>query len=259
MLRTTVAAVVLSSALAGCTVTTSGTPAAPLSATQTPVPSAPLPPPPTSDGWEVIGKSVQDRPIRLRALGHGPRKVLFIGGIHGDEREGAYTTAQLPSAFTAAPGLADAVTLTIIEDANPDGTAANTRDNANGVDINRTFPAKNFDASNGGEPLSQPESRVVFDTINRINPELVIVAHSWVGREFVNFDGPARPIAERFSAATGLPVEESSSFSSTPGSLGSYFGKDRGMAVMTIELLKGSDPRADWERIRAALLDAIRG
>ncbi|MFZ0834180.1 MAG: M14 family zinc carboxypeptidase [Mycobacterium sp.] len=211
------------------------------------------------DGWQEVGKSVQGRPIRVLTLGHGPRKVLFIGGIHGDETEGAYATAQLPSAFTAARGLADTVTLTILEDANPDGRAAHTRENANGVDINRTFPATNFDTTNGGEPLSQPESRIVFDTINRVNPDLVIVVHSWAGREFVNFDGPARPIAERFSAGTGLPVTESSSFSSTPGSLGSYFGRDRGMAVMTIELLKGSEPNADWERIRTALLDAIRG
>lgn len=252
--------VAVSALVCGCTVTTPGTAAGPTSATQTAVPSpAPASAPANSDGWEVIGKSVQDRPIRLRALGHGPRKVLFIGGIHGDEREGAYTTAQLPSAFTDAPGLADAVTLTILEDANPDGTVAHTRENANGVDINRTFPATNFDTSNGGEPLSQPESRAVFDTINRIDPDLVIVAHAWVGREFVNFDGPARAIAERFSADTGMPVTESSSFSSTPGSLGSYFGRDRGMAVMTVEFLKGSDPRADWDRIRAALLDAIRG
>jgi protein MpaA len=211
--------------------------------------------------WEVVGTSVQGRPIRARTLGHGPRKVLFVGGIHGDETEGAYTTAELPSAFTAA-GLADTVSLTILEDANPDGRAAGTRGNANGVDVNRNFPASNFDTtnpSNGGSPLSQPESRAVYDTINRIGPVLVMVAHSWAGRQFVNYDGPARELAERFSASTGLPVEASSSFASTPGSLGSYFGRDRRIQILTIELLKGSDPKADWDRIREALLQAIAG
>jgi len=242
----------------GCTLTTSGTAAAPPPVTATPATSPPTTVATNADGWEAVGTSVQGRPIRARTLGQGPRKVLFIGGIHGDETEGAYSTAELPAAFTAA-GLADAVTLTILEDANPDGRAAGTRDNANGVDINRTFPAKNFDTSNGGEPLSQPESRVVFDLINRIGPDLVVVAHSWTGRQFVNFDGPARPIAERFAASTGLPVEESSSFASTPGSLGSYFGRDRGFSILTIELLKGSDPQADWEKIRESLLQAIAG
>jgi protein MpaA len=213
------------------------------------------------DVWEIVGTSVQGRPIRARTFGQGPRKVLFIGGIHGDEPEGAYSTAELPAAF-AATGLADVVTLTILEDANPDGRAAGTRDNANGVDVNRNFPATNFDAtnpSNGGEPLNQPESRAVFDTIDRIKPNLVLVAHSWAGRRFINYDGPAREIAERFSAASGLPVEQSSSFAPTPGSLGSYFGRDRGTPVLTIEVLKGSDPKGVWEQLRPALLQAIVG
>ena len=195
----------------------------------------------------------------MLTVGHGPRKVLFVGGIHGDEPEGVAATAELPAAFEAA-GLADAVTLTILEDANPDGRAAGTRDNANGVDVNRNFPASNFDTtdpSNGGEPLNQPESRAVIDTIDRTKPDLVLVAHSWAGRQFINFDGPAREIAERFSAASGLPVEGSSSFAPTPGSLGSYVGRDRGTPVLTIEVLKGSDPTGVWEQLRPALLRAI--
>lgn len=219
------------------------------------------PSPGTGDGWVVIGTSVQGRPIRLLTLGHGPRKVLLIGGIHGDEAEGAYTTSQLPAAFTDAH-LGDAVTLAILEDANPDGRAAGTRENANGVDVNRNFPASNFDPadpSSGRAPLSQPESRTVRDLIERMNPALVLALHSWAGRQFVNFDGPARALADRFAAASGLPVEESTAFAPTPGSLGSYAGRDRGTPVLTIEVRKGSDPKAVWELIRAALLEVIAG
>jgi murein peptide amidase A len=229
---------------------------------QEPTPTEPAPPPdPGVNGWEAVGTSVQGRPIRVLTLGRGPRKVLFIGGIHGDEAEGAVATAELPAAFDAA-GLADRVTLTIMEDANPDGRAAGTRDNANGVDVNRNFPASNFntaDPLNGEKPLSQPESRAVNDTIDRIQPNLVLVAHAWAGRQFINFDGPAREIAERFAASSGLPVEESSSFAPTPGSLGSYFGRDRGIPVLTIEVLKGSDPKVVWDQLRAAVLQAVAG
>lgn len=209
--------------------------------------------------WEVVGTSVEDRPIRARTFGHGPRIVLFVGGIHGDEPEGAYTTEQLPAAFDAA-GLGDAVSLTILEDANPDGRAAGTRGNAIGIDVNRNFPATNFDPdnpSNGGTPLSQPESRALAGVIDRIHPNLVIVAHAWAGNQFINFDGPARELADRFSASSGLPVQESTDFAPTPGSLGSYFGRDLGIPVLTIEVLKGSDPRAVWATLRPALLQAI--
>lgn len=219
------------------------------------------PPPPAVSGWEVVGTSVQGRPLRVLTVGRGPRKVLFIGGIHGDEAEGSVVAAKLPEAFETA-GLSDSVTLTILEDANPDGRVASTRGNANGIDVNRNFPASNFDStdpSNGGQPLSEPEARVVFETIDRTAPNLVIVAHSWAGHQFINFDGPAREIADRFSAASGLPVEESGSFAPTPGSLGSYFGRDRGIPILTIEVLRGTDPTAVWHQLEGALIQAIRG
>lgn len=266
MLRLVCAAVLVAVAVSGCgSEPDTASPPAP-TATPTAPPSlvtseAPRPAVIGAQDWEVVGTSVQGRPIRARTYGSGPRVVLFVGGIHGDETEGVYTTEQLPSAFEAA-GLAGAVSLTIMENANPDGRAAGTRGNANGVDVNRNFPAFNFDTSNpvnGGTPLSQPEARAVVETIDRIQPDLVMVAHSWSGREFINFDGPAGELAERFSASTGLPVEASSEFAPTPGSLGSYIGRDRGIALLTIEVLRGSDQHAVWERLQPALLQAIAG
>ena len=56
---------------------------------------------PADDLWRTEGISVQGRPIRgTDSREWGPR-VLFIGGIHGDEAEGSYTTAELPAAFIA--------------------------------------------------------------------------------------------------------------------------------------------------------------
>ncbi len=211
--------------------------------------------------WQSAGTSVLGRPIRMQTLGNGPRQVLFVGGIHGDEAEGSYTTAELPEAFTRA-GLSDRATLTIIEDANPDGRAAKTRGNANGVDVNRNFPAPNFDPTepaNGGTPLSQPESRAVYKLIEETNPDLIVVMHSWQDKQFINYDGPARDIAERFAATSGLPLTASNEFAPTPGSLGSYAGRDRKRPLLTIEFRKGSDPKSDWEQIEGALLQAISG
>lgn len=228
-----------------------------------PTPDSDNPPvtPANPSDWTNIGRSVQDRPIRMLTLGQGPRTVLFIGGIHGDEAEGARTTAELPAAFTAA-GLGEAVSLYVVEDANPDGRALATRENVNGIDLNRNFPATNFDPvspSGGRVSANQPETRAMVEIINRTSPALVMVMHSWSNDEFINFDGPASAIAARFSAASGLPVKNSGEFAPTPGSLGSYAGRDRGIPVLTIELLKGSDPQRDWWKIRDAVLGAIKG
>jgi hypothetical protein len=86
-----------------------------------------------------------------------------------------------------------------------------------------------------------------------------MVAHAWSGRQFINFDGPAKELAQRFSAMSGLPVEASNTFVPTPGSLGSYVGRDRGTPILTIEVLKGTNPTDVWDRLREALLQAIRG
>ena len=107
-------------------------------------PQPPQPPPPAAPvdtDWQVIGQSIQGRDIRLRTLGSGPRSVLWIGGIHGDEAEGAVASAELPAAFLEDPTRAQRVTLHLIEDLNPDGRAAVTRGNANDVDLNRNYPA----------------------------------------------------------------------------------------------------------------------
>jgi hypothetical protein len=205
---------------------------------------------------------VEGRPLRVQRFGRGPRKVLWIGGIHGNEPEGRVATAALGAAFDEA-NLSAQVSLLILEDANPDGRAAHTRNNAHGVDLNRNFPARNFDASTplyGRRPLSQPESQALYQLIVDERPQLVIACHSWQGAAFVNFDGPAQGLAATFSALSRLPLEPSTSLGeSTPGSLGSWLGQDLGVSVLTIEWRRGSDPNVDWRTTRNAILAVERG
>ena len=213
--------------------------------------------------WQTIGSSVQGRPLRVLRIGHGPRRVLWIGGTHGNEREGSVATANLPQAFASA-GLADDVTLWILEDENPDGSAANTRYNANGVDLNRNLPASDFDASdprNGGRPLSQPESAALFRLVNSIQPDVILSAHADSTRPpYVIDDGPLLPLALLFSQLSGMPVTTSADLGhATPGSLGSWWGVDQHKPVLTIEYGFGSDPTRDWESTRSAILGVIRG
>ncbi|MEM7199203.1 MAG: DUF2817 domain-containing protein [Planctomycetota bacterium] len=219
------------------------------------VPGAVGPAPPSA-----LASSVQGRPILVRQVGWGPRRVVWIGGIHGDEREGQRATAELPEAL-AERGLLDAVTVTIVDDVNPDGSAAATRGNAQGVDLNRNFPAGSFRASarHGAAPLDQPEARALHDLLLRLRPELVLVAHSARQGPFINWDGPADAAAERFAARSGYPVVLSDRLHPTPGSLGSWYGRDLGVPVLTLEYRRGADPARAWDQTRDAILEAIAG
>ena len=222
--------------------------------------SAPMARPAWAPRWDVIGRSHAGRPLRVTRLGSGPRRVLWVGGIHGNEREGRISTEQLPHAFRAADDLERLVTLVILEDVNPDGTARNTRGNSRGVDLNRNYPAANFKPNRffGMRPLDQPEAHALHDLILRERPDLVIVAHSWRNDHFINYDGPAGHLAERFSAHCGYRVKPSSDISPTPGSLGSWVGSTLRIPILTLEYRRGRDPWAAWDETRDAILAVIR-
>lgn len=213
--------------------------------------------------WQVVGRSVEGRPLRLLRVGNGPRRVVWIGGIHGDEREGARATAELPRAFLDTPGAAEAVTLTILEDANPDGSVHGTRCNKNGVDLNRNYPATNYlpGDARGERPLDQPEARVVHDLLLEERPHATVVAHAWRNDHFVNFDGPAEAerLARLFAERSGFPVKASDKIAPTPGSLGSWVGRTLDMPILTVEYLRGSEPMANWVDTKKAILAIVLG
>ncbi len=220
---------------------------------------ASVPRPTRSSPWQTIGYSHQGRPLRIRRIGNGPRRVIWVGGIHGNEREGAISTAELPLALSRVPGALGQVTLTILEDVNPDGTAMNRRGNARGIDLNRNYPARNFlpGKTYGMGPLDQPEAKALHDLVRSERPHLVIVAHSWRNDHFINFDGPAVKLAELFADRSGYRVKPSGRISPTPGSLGSWIGRTLGIPILTLEHERGSDPLRCWLHTRRAILAVI--
>jgi hypothetical protein len=76
----------------------------------------------------------RDHPGAHRRPG-GPRKVLAVGCIHGNEPAGRGIVADL---IRASP--APDTQLLLVRDMNPDGFAHHQRANAHGVDLNRNSP-----------------------------------------------------------------------------------------------------------------------
>jgi murein peptide amidase A len=210
-----------------------------------------------------LGQTVQGRPIEMLRFGPSSgRPVLIIGGIHGSEPTSAYVAEQLIEHLKANP--TDATRpVAIIPNANPDGLVAKTRGNANGVDVNRNFPSKNWRIVktrtnfNGTAPDTEPESRAIQQAIATLNPDRIISIHSIDrGRHCNNYDGPARWLAEAMNQHNQYPVTATMGYP-TPGSLGSWAGIDRQIPIVTLELPRQDAGAVAWTQNRNALIAAI--
>ncbi len=152
----------------------------------------------------VIGHSVDGRPIVAWAYGPSTaaRKVLLIGVIHGNEQAGlAITSAERQRRVP--PG----VQLWIVPELNPDGVAADTRQNAHGVDLNRNFPYRWQYSSDptfysGPRPASEPETRAAMRLVERIHPAVTITYHQHMN--LVDESGGDRGIARRYAQVAGM-------------------------------------------------------
>jgi protein MpaA len=183
----------------------------------------------------------------------------MLGTIHGDEDAGAALLEMLTGHLRSHPGLLEGNRVVLFPISNPDGKAKRRRRNANGVDLNRNFDSNNFEGSrrHGSDPLSEPEARAIRDLIVAYPPQQVLSIHQPLG--IIDYDGPADDLAERISAASGLPV---SKLGSRPGSLGSYVGVDLQIPIVTVELPAHSERLSDhqlWQRYGALVLCSLDG
>lgn len=152
----------------------------------------------------VIGTSVRGRPIVAWTVGSdsAPRKVLVVGCIHGDECAGL----AIVSALRHAP-VPKGVQLWLVPEMNPDGTAAHTRQNAHGVDLNRNFPYRwrsvlSPTYYSGPYPASEPETRAAMRLVRRIKPAVSIWYHQHM--DLVDLSGGDRGVARRYAQVAGM-------------------------------------------------------
>lgn len=178
----------------------------------------------------------------------GENNILIIGVVHGDEPQGKFLIDTYLAKCSEIRDINKKNNLMFIPCLNPDGMLLKKRTNANGVDLNRNFPTKNWgenlgenatcdDKSTsyyGGEfPASEIETQFLIDTISKYSPKLVITLHT--PYKIVNYDGPAKEVAQMISDIIKYPVEESVGYP-TPGSFGTYCGIERNIQTITLEM-----------------------
>jgi protein MpaA len=196
-----------------------------------------------ADGFSVKNRVLTKRDFLPKDFTQPVSRIMIMGGIHGDE----YSSISIM--FKWMDLLANQQNAEFhwrfMPLANPDGLldGTATRQNANGVDLNRNFPSGDWErtaletwrqatGSNprrfpGHSPASEPETRWILEQIEEFKPVVIVSVHA--PHALLDFDGPV----EAPHKIGHLHLHQLGVY---PGSLGNYGGLDLGIPVITLEL-----------------------
>jgi murein peptide amidase A len=202
----------------------------------------------------TLGRSVGGRRIGAVVLGpaDAPAPVLVVGCIHGNEPAGIAVADRI-----AHDRISPRSSIWIVRDLNPDGVAADTRQNAHGVDLNRNFPyawrslgALGDQQYSGPFPLSEPESRIASALVLRVRPRITIWFHQPEG--VTDISGGDIRVQRRFATLSGLALRRLPRY---PGSAtGWQDHRLPGTTAFVVELPAGRLSASETKRLANAVL-----
>lgn len=223
-----------------------------------------VPPASSRTGIQEIGRSRLGKPLTCTRFGNGTDRTLVIAGVHGDEPQSTAVAERLIELLRAEPEWTTGCNVVVVPAMNPDGLKKRRRQNAAGVDLNRNFPAANWKTSHprgryhgGLSPTSEPETAAIIQLVESFRPNRIVAIHTINGRRICNnYDGPGESLAAAMSRHNGYPPKATIGYP-TPGSFGSWAGRDLGIPIITLEMPARAKAGECWRQNRNALLAAI--
>jgi protein MpaA len=184
---------------------------------------------------EITSTPANVQLIEKRSANSSAQTILIIGVFHGEEPQGKYAIDKylLEKDFTEVKNH-----IYFIPCLNPWGMERGLRVNRNDVDLNRNYPTKNWKLTqkdenySGPEPASELETKFMINLLEQLKPDTILTLHAPL--KCVNFDGPAKQLAEKIGKYCEYPVIEDLGYP-TPGSFGTYCGVERNIPIVTLE------------------------
>lgn len=229
--------------------------------------------------WEYYRTTKKKHPLIFVHFGDSEKNcVLFLGAVHGDEPPTVYLMLKLAHYIKDNPQIFKDKCIVIAPLVNPDGFLAKVqrRVNANGIDLNRNFPTKDWHSEAlkqwrikqnknrryypGQRPASEQETMFQIALIKRFNPQKILSVHSPLN--FFDYDGPSSDLdsfelwLEKISKESNHPLRK---FGFFPGSLGNYAGHERNIFTLTLELpsSKANKAKEYFDKFQTSILKFI--
>ena len=166
----------------------------------------------------TIGYSIGGRAITAYHFGNGGEAILFVGGIHGNERSSSLILHDLIEDLNAkARDIPSHRQVVVVPTINPDGYAAGSRNNASNVNLNRNFATSDWQkdlqdtngavAGGGGDaPMSEPETRAIAALSQQLMPRFTLSYHAVGSVVIGNLAGDSSARASTYASQVGYRV-----------------------------------------------------
>ncbi|GDX32892.1 murein peptide amidase A [Actinomycetes bacterium] len=181
----------------------------------------------------------------IRAVQFGPTsaatRVVVIGQMHGNEPAGRRVVRDLTTSLENGEALPADTAIWLISTMNPDGSAAGTRVNALGVDLNRNFPqgwreqGRATARWSGPSAGSEIESLALMGFLDRIQPTAVLSFH----QPFAVVDithASSRAAGRQLATWLGLPARVVGCPGPCHGTLTGWVDDHLSAIALTVEL-----------------------
>jgi hypothetical protein len=221
---------------------------------------------------QVIGYSIEGRPLLAYSVGWGARPLVFVGAIHGGSEWATFELVSRAAEYfrLRAAEVPPELSLVFIPNANPDGLAAGRaragRFNARQVDLNRNWdcnwqPQSKWNGatvSAGSEPFSEPETQALRDALLPLRPALAVFYHSQAGTVGTGVCAQALPESEaaaRLVSRTAGYTYVELAFYEVTGDAAGYLNQ-AGIPAIEVELW--THRNMDWDINVAAMRALMR-